>query len=109
MAKTKKDSTSKVQRPLAPARTPQAREDQIIAMAYDAVEQRIANGTATGPELVHFLRMGSPKGKLEKEILEREKQLLEAKTAQIESQKNVEELYAKAIEAMKSYGSGSDE
>jgi hypothetical protein len=53
--------------------------------------------------------MGSLKGKLEKEILEREKQLLEAKTAQIESQKNVEELYAKAIEAMKSYGSGTDE
>jgi hypothetical protein len=109
MAKSKKEHAYDVKRPDSPARTPQAREDQIIAMAYDAVEQRIANGTATGPELVHFLRMGSPKGKLEKEILEREKQLLEAKTAQIESQKNVEELYAKAIEAMKSYGSGTDE
>ena len=109
MAKSKKDSKDSVKRPIAPAATPQAREDQLIAMAYDAVEQRISQGIATGPELVHFLRMGSPKGKLEREILEREKQLLEAKTSAIESQKNVEELYAKAIEAMKSYGSSNNE
>jgi hypothetical protein len=109
MAKGKKDFTDNVKRPVAPATSPQAREDQLIAMAYDEVERRISEGIATGPELVHFLRMGSPKGKLEKEILEREKQLLEAKTQAIESQKNVEELYAKAIEAMKSYGSGNSE
>ena len=92
-----------------PATSAQAREDQLIAMAYDEVERRISEGIATGPELVHFLRMGSPKAKLEKELLERELELTTAKTENIKSQKKIEELYANAIEAMKSYGSNSDE
>jgi hypothetical protein len=92
-----------------PALTPQAREDQLIAMAYDEVERRISEGIATGPELVHFLRMGSTKGRLEKELLERENELMQAKTEAINTQKRIEELYSEAIAAVGSYRSGSDE
>lgn len=90
-----------------PPKTAQAREDQLIAMAYDRVEDRIRNNQATGPELVHFLKLGSSKGKLEKDILEQEKELVSAKTQSLRSQQSTEELYNKVLEAMKSY-SGSD-
>lgn len=76
-------------------------------MAYDRVEDRIRNNQATGPELVHFLKLGSSKGKLEKDILEQEKELVSAKTQSLRSQQSTEELYNKVLEAMKSY-SGSD-
>lgn len=92
-----------------PPRTAQAREDQLIAMAYDRVEERIRNNQATGPELVHFLKMGSAKGRLEKEILEKERELVTAKTEALHAQKRIEELYSKAIAAMKSYSGDNDD
>lgn len=86
-----------------PATTPEGREQQLIGMAMDAVESRIANGTATAQELCHFLKMGSPSAKLERAILEKQKELLEAKTSAIQSQKHIEELYTNAMNAMRSY------
>lgn len=93
----------------APVTSAQAREDQLIAMAYDEVERRIHEGIATGPELVHFLRMGSPKAKLEREILEKEKELITAKTEAMHTQRDLKELYANAITALKSYGTGGND
>ena len=61
------------------------------------------SGTASAQELVHFLKAGSPTAKLERQILEKQRELLVAKTAAIESQKRVEELYANALSAMRSY------
>ena len=95
--------------PYSRPRTAQAREDQLIAMAYDRVEERIRNNQATGPELVHFLKMGSAKGRLEKEILEKERELVTAKTEALHAQKRIEELYSKAIAAMKSYSGDQDD
>ena len=99
-------SEPKVER--LPAKSAQAREDQLIAMAYNRVEERIRNNEATGPELVHFLKLGSTKGRLEKDILEKERELVTAKTEALRAQRQVEELYAQAIEAMKSYGGGNN-
>lgn len=90
-----------VKRP--PATTPEGREQQLIALAMDAVEKRIINGTASAQELVHFIKAGSPTAKLERKILEKQEELLVAKTSAIESQKKVEELYANALSAMRSY------
>ncbi len=92
-----------------PATTPQAREDQLVAMAYDLVEQRIRDGSATGAELVQILKWGSTKERLEKELMERELELKAAKTEALQSAKKVEELYEKAIDAMKSYGGMHDD
>lgn len=86
-----------------PATTPEDREDQLIAMAYNAVEERIMNGTASSQELVHFLRLGSTKERIEKEILERQKDLITAKTDMLQSAKKVEEMYENAIRAMSLY------
>ena len=55
------------------ATSPEARENQLISLAYDLVEQRLRDGTATSQETVHFLKLGSTKDRIEKEILERQK------------------------------------
>ena len=83
--------------------TPEARENQLIALAYDLVEQRLRDGTATSQETTHFLKMGSTKEHLEKMLMEEECKLKKSKTEALESQKRMEALYAEAIEAVKRY------
>lgn len=110
MAKAKAADGSKPVRKMRPALTPEAREKQLISLAYDLVEERLRNGTATSQETTHFLKMGSSKERVEKEILEMQKELISAKTEAIQSAKRVEELYADAIKAMRKYsGHGDDD
>ena len=85
------------------ARSLERREDQLIALAYDLVEERIRNGTATSQETVEFLRRGSTKARLEKEIMEEQKKYMKAKTEAIESAKKIEELYSEAMRSFRSY------
>lgn len=91
-----------------PATTPEGREQQLTALAMDAIEKRIANGTASAQELTYFAKLGSPTAKLERKILEQQHELLAAKTAAIKSQERVEELYVNALSAMRTY-SGNPE
>jgi len=92
----------------APGRTIESRENQIISLAYDLVEERIKKKTATSQEVTHFLKTGSAIAQLEKAKLDKENELLEAKTEALKSQKRVEELYANAMKAFRSY-SGQEE
>ena len=108
MGKRKSTEPQEQVRRRKPASTPEARENQLIAMAYDLVEQRLANGTATSQETTHLLKMGSMKARLEAEKLQKENELLKAKTEAIKSGQRVEELYLNAIKAMRSY-SGQEE
>jgi hypothetical protein len=93
-----------------PATTPEARENQLIALAVDLAEKQLLKGTASSQVISHYLKLGSTKEKLEKEILEKQKELITAKTEAIHSQKRVEELYKNALNAMRSYsGRGGPE
>lgn len=105
MSISKKDDV-KLRRP--PAKTIEARENQLIALAVDLAEQQLSQGTASSQVITHYLKLGSTKERLEKEILEKQKDLLQAKTESIQSSKKVEELYKNALDAMKSY-SGKEE
>lgn len=89
------------------ARSLERREDQLIALAYDLVEQRIRNGTATSQETVEFLRRGSTKARLEKEIMEEQKKYMKAKTEAMESAKRIEAMYSDAMAAFSSYRSST--
>lgn len=93
-------------RKIRPALTPDARENQMIALAVDLAEQQLRDGTASSQVITHFLKLGTSKERLEKEKLEKENELLKAKTESIKSQKDVQELYTNAINAMRTY-SGS--
>lgn len=72
-------------------------------MAVDVAEKQLMNGTASSQVITHFLKLGSTKERLEKEILEKQKDLITAKTDAIQSAKRVEELYINALNAMRSY------
>lgn len=91
---------------IRPALTPEARENQLISLAVDLVEQRLLNGTASSQETTHFLKLGSMKNRLEMQKLQEENKLLQAKTDAMKSAKRVEELYSEAISAMRSYSGG---
>lgn len=103
MAKVKTTNTEPTKK-IRPALTPEARENQLISLAVDLVEQRLLDGTASSQETTHFLKLGSMKNQLEMKKLEEENKLLVAKTEALQSQKHIEELYADAIEAMRRYG-----
>ena len=108
MAKTKKEE-SKIHRNDRgrPALTPEGRENQLISLATNLAETQLREGTASSQVISHFLKLGTSKYKAEIEKLERENELLRAKTESIESAKRVEELYKDALQAMKTYsGSG---
>ena len=102
MATTDKQG-SNTNRKRPPARTPEARENQMIMYAIDLAEQQLRDGTASSQVITHYLKLGSTKERLEKEILEKQKELITAKTESIKSGKKVEELYLNALNAMKSY------
>ena len=110
MAKVKKADSKNTTRKIRPALTPEARENQMIALAVDLVEQRLLDGTASSQETTHFLKLGSMKNRLEMEKLQEENRLLKARTEVLQSAKRVEELYSEAIKAMRRYsGQGGDD
>ena len=88
----------------APATTIEARERQLIAQATDLAEKQMRQGTASPTIVTHYLKLGSTRERLERERLERENELLKAKVDQLASAKNVEQLYAEALNAMRAYG-----
>lgn len=102
MASPRKDS--KPTRRVAPAKTPEARENQLINLAVDLAEKQLLEGTASSQVITHYLKLGSAKEKIEKDILEKQKELITAKTEAIKSAKRIEELYQNALDAMRSYG-----
>lgn len=92
-----------------PALTPEAREDQLISLAIDLAEQQLRDGTASSQVITHYLKLGSTKERIEREILEEQKKLMEAKTETLKSAQRIEELYTNALNAMRDYGDKSDD
>ena len=86
-----------------PAMTPEAREQQMIALAVDSVEERIRTGKATAQELCHFLKLGTTQAQLQIELLKSQKKMMDAKTESLEASIHSEESYQKAINAMRIY------
>lgn len=104
---TRTENSSKPPQPRKRATTPEGRENQVIALAIDRIEERIMNGTASAQELVHFAKLGSTRERLEQDRLENDNALLKAKVEQMAQANDIKELYQNAIDAMRSY-SGQD-
>jgi hypothetical protein len=97
-------------RKIRPALSPEARENQLVSLAVDLAERQLVEGTASAQVITHYLKLGSTKERIEKEILEKQKELIEAKTQSLHSAQKVEELYLNALNAMKSYsGQGGED
>lgn len=102
MATTRKGSEpSKPRRP--PATTPEARENQLIALAVEVAEEQLRRGTASSQVISHYLKLGSTRERLEQDRLRQENEMLKVKIEAMASAKRVEELYETALNAMRSY------
>jgi hypothetical protein len=86
-----------------PATTPEGRENQLIELAVDLAERQLLDGTASSQVEVHFLKLGSSRERLEQERIRHENELLEVKKQQIERDAKMEDLFAAAIQAMRTY------
>lgn len=92
-----------------PARTLEARENQLISLAVDLAEQQLRDGTASSQTLSLFLKESTTRAQLEKERLRHENILLEKKAEALASQARQEELFAEALAAMREYKGESNE
>ena len=81
----------------------------MISAAIDLAEKQLLDGTASSQVITHFLKLGSTTAIYEKKYLEKQTELLTAKTESIQSGKRVEELYRDALNAMKTYSGNRGE
>lgn len=86
-----------------PATTPEGRENQLIALAVEAADKQMRDGTASAQVITHYLKLGSTREKLEQERLAAENALLRAKVESMASAGDREQSYKDAIDAMRSY------
>lgn len=83
----------------------EAIEAQIALDTLKLAHRQIRDGTASSQVQTHFLKLASSTHKLEKAKLRGEIKLIDAKVSNLKEGQNTKELYDKAIQAMKSYGS----
>lgn len=103
VSQRRSDSETPRQRRSKPATTPEARENQLIALAVDLAEKQMREGKASAQVISHFLKLGSTREQLEQERLARENELLKVKSESMASSQRVEELIRNALDAMRSY------
>ena len=94
---------------MRPATSPEGREMQLIALATDLAEERLRDKTASAQEIVHFLKMGSPREQAERQKMAFEAELLRARTEAMESLGDTKELLDNALRAFKSYQGAPEE
>lgn len=102
MARPRKLEAKSIKR-RPPATTPEARENQMIALAVDLAEKQLREGTASSQVVTHFLKLATTRESMERELLKQEVELKKAKTEAIQSSKKIEELYKQALVAMSTY------
>jgi hypothetical protein len=100
------DKPKRPRRP--PATTPEARENQMVALAVDVAEKQMRDGSVSSQVLTHYLKLGTVQHQLELEKLKQETKMLESKIEGMESAKKMESLYEEAINAMRAYSGNSE-
>lgn len=91
----------------SPGTSPESREQQLVRLAVDLAERQLTDGTASPSVINHYLKIGSTRESIERDILEKQAKFLEAKASSISKDREAEELAKEAIAAMKNYNSGS--
>lgn len=94
---------------MMPPLTPEGQENYNISLAMDLAAQQLQDGTASSAVIVHFLKLGTEKSKLEREKLIHENELLRVKADSIQSSVHSEELTNQVLDALKRYGGAYDE
>lgn len=85
------------------AMTPEARENELISQATDLAERQIQDGTVSSQVLVHYLRLGTQRERLEREKLQNDNLLRAAQVDSLRSAQRVEELMDDALRVFRYY------
>lgn len=94
---------ARANRKSSPARTPEARENQLINLAMNLAEQKLRDGTASSQIITTLLNLATTKHQLENEKLRSDLRVADAKIKAMERQESSQDLYAKALAAFRSY------
>lgn len=94
---------------LPPPMSVEARENQLIALAMDAAEQQLKDGTASAAVISQLLKLGSTKERLAVRSQLLHDDLTVAKTRSIEAGDRMEQLYSEAMKAFRRYSGQADE
>lgn len=88
-----------------------ARQMQLVNHAMNLAERQLLDGTASSQVITHYLKYGATieKQRLELEILKQQKELILAKTEEINAARRDKQIYTDAIEAFKRYSGQNDE
>lgn len=91
-----------------PSLNPVLREQQLVNLAVGLAEKQLMDGTAPPSVVNHYLKLATHEDFLKRAKLERELELLQAKTEALTANKRIEELYKEATEAMSKYAPSED-
>lgn len=96
------------QRSDSPALTPEAREQQMIAKAERLAERQLEDGTASAQVITHYLKLATTRERIEREILEKQKELITAKTEALQSAAKIEQMFEEATAMFRKYSGQED-
>lgn len=108
MGRMKKLEAVPTEPSFSPAKTDEERMKQCIALAYDCVEKRLRDGSASSQEVCHFLKLATEQSELEREKLKSETTLANAKVEALKAQEKQELDYGKVLTALRRYGGTND-
>lgn len=103
MGNTRRSKDADSHRKLRPAKTPEAREQQMVGLAVGLAERQLRDGTASAQVISHYLKMGSSREELEQEKIRHDIEMQQARIDHMAAQNRMEELYNEAINAMRIY------
>lgn len=109
MAKAAKKNSSEEMPMMRPALTPEARENQLISLAVDLAEKQLREGTASSQVITHYLKLGSSRERLEKDILKKQGVLLDTKADAQRALATSDETMKEALDAFRRYSGHSGE
>lgn len=89
--------------------TPEAEEQEMIALSQASAKERLLNKTASSQILSIYLKEGTVSEQLKQEKLREEIKLLQAKTEAIKQGADGDSLLAKAMAAFTGYKGGSSD
>lgn len=104
MGKTNKNENICVDSDSKIYKSPEAIEQEMISLAVKQAKHQLENMTAPASTVNYYLKLGSSRERIEREVIQNQATLLQAKADSIEEGKSEKQAYLDAIEAIKNYG-----
>lgn len=84
--------------------TAKAVEEEMISLAIEQAKKQLKNGTAPASTVNFYLKMASSRERIERELIDNQVSLLQAKVDNIKNNEGEAQAYKEAIDAIKNYG-----